>query len=73
MPVLVESQGVPTCHSRLYNSNGQVLNNQRFDPYGNVLRQSGYGSSVYGFTGEVNAYYATLIPYVEPELHPPQE
>ncbi len=48
----VESRGVPARHRQLYNSNGQVIANHRYDPFGNTLSQSGVGTSVYGFTGE---------------------
>lgn len=37
---------------QLYNSTGQVVANTRYDPFGNVLSQSGSATSVYGFTGE---------------------
>ncbi|MBI5649784.1 MAG: RHS repeat-associated core domain-containing protein [Chloroflexi bacterium] len=37
---------------QLYNSTGQVIANARYDPYGNVVSQSGAATSVYGFTGE---------------------
>ncbi len=38
---------------QLYNSSGQVVANTRYDPYGNVMSQSGTGTSVYGFAGEL--------------------
>ncbi len=37
---------------QLYNSNGQIIANHRYDPFGNTISQSGVGTSSYGFTGE---------------------
>ncbi len=36
---------------QLYDASGQVIANARYDPYGNVLAQSG-AASAYGFAGE---------------------
>ncbi|MGB8646733.1 MAG: RHS repeat-associated core domain-containing protein [Anaerolineae bacterium] len=37
---------------QLYNSSGNVIEDMRYDPYGNTLAKSGTGSSMYGFAGE---------------------
>jgi hypothetical protein len=37
---------------QLYDASGQVLANNRYDPYGNVLAQSGTAISLFGYTGE---------------------
>ena len=42
---------------QIYNSTGQVVANTRYDPFGNVLSQSGSATSMYGFTGEATANY----------------
>ncbi len=38
---------------QLYNTSGQVIADTRYDPYGQVLNQSGTATSVYGFAGEM--------------------
>jgi RHS repeat-associated protein len=37
---------------QLYDATGQVLANNRYDPYGSVMSQYGEATSVFGFTGE---------------------
>ncbi len=37
---------------QLYDATGQVLANNRYDPYGNVMSQYGSATSVFGYTGE---------------------
>ncbi len=37
---------------QLYDASAQVLANNRYDPYGNVMSQSGSATSVFGYTGE---------------------
>ena len=37
---------------QIYDASGQVAADARYDPYGNLLAQSGAATSVYGFAGE---------------------
>ncbi len=37
---------------QLYDASGQVIANNRYDPYGSLMSQSGSATSVFGFTGE---------------------
>ncbi|MCL5950928.1 MAG: hypothetical protein M1132_04270 [Chloroflexi bacterium] len=37
---------------QLYNSSGQIVADERFDPFGNPISQTGTGTSIYGFAGE---------------------
>jgi len=37
---------------QMYNASGQIVANNRYDPFGSVLAQSGVGGSNYGFAGE---------------------
>ncbi len=37
---------------QIYNSAGEIIANRRYDPFGNVISQSGVGTSAYGYAGE---------------------
>ncbi len=37
---------------QIFDATGQVVGSSRYDPYGNLLNQSGVGTSPYGFAGE---------------------
>ncbi len=56
---------------QLYDASGQVIANDRYDPYGNVMSQYGTATSVFGFTGEQGDARANLAPQavgIEPTL-----
>lgn len=54
---------------QLYNSNGQIIANHRYDPFGNSISQSGVGNSNYGFTSEQQD--ATGLDYLRARYYDP--
>jgi RHS repeat-associated protein len=54
---------------QLADASGNVTLAKSYDPYGNVLRSAGTGSSIYGFTGEVTD--ATGLVYLRARFYSP--
>lgn len=56
---------------QMYNSNGEVIANKRYDPFGNVVAQNGVGTSMFGFAGEQTD--ATGLEYLRARYYAPKQ